>query len=158
MASTQIKNIAWLAGVMEGEASFYTYIRVNKNRSTTSYPEFTFQSNDCDITERVAAMIKSNVSLVKPYGIAKNDAYKVRACSTKSIQWMMTIYVLMGKRRQAKIREAIAEWKTSVRRRQLVDTSPTRLRQKGWREWKRMMSEQPKSDKPFISPFEKKDE
>lgn len=108
-----IKDIYWLAGMLEGEASFYTYIKVNKN-STTSYPEITFQSNDCDIVMRISNILNSTVSRVYARDSKKTTAYKVRVCSTKAIQWMMTIYPIMGQRRQAKLREVIANWKLSV--------------------------------------------
>lgn len=105
---TLTKDIYWLAGLLEGEASFYTYTKYNQ-KTVTSYPELTFQSTDFDIAYRVSKIVNSNISNVKPYGSSKQNSFKVRACSNKAIQWMITLYSLMGERRQEKIREVINE-------------------------------------------------
>lgn len=105
-----VKDIAWLAGVLEGEGSFYTYIKNNG----IGYPELSVQSVDFDVILKISNMLDSNISNVRPYNSSKQNSYKVRACSVKGIQWMMTIYVLMSERRQAKIREVIAMWKVTA--------------------------------------------
>jgi hypothetical protein len=110
---TLIKDIYWLAGMLEGKGSFYTYTKKNLKQSLT-YPEFTFQSVDRDITRRVARITKSNISAVKPYGSSKQLSYKIRLCSTRAIQWMMTIYPIMGIRRKARIKNIISVWKSST--------------------------------------------
>lgn len=111
-------DIAWLAAMLEGEGSFYTYTKKNLRRPLT-YPELSFQSVDYDIVVRVASLLKSNISRVVPYNTSKQKSYKVRACSTKAVQWMMTIYPLMGIRRKTKIREILDTWRLSIDGRKL---------------------------------------
>ena len=108
-----VKDICWLAGLLEGEGSFYTYTK-KQLKNPTTYPELSVQSNDEDVILRASLLIGSRVSDVVPYNYSKLKSYKVRACSTKAIQWMMTIYPLMGIRRKAKIKEVITAWKTST--------------------------------------------
>lgn len=110
-----IKDIAWIAGLFEGEASFYTYTKKRNKGASTSYPEFTIQSVDSDIIQRVAKIMNVvYISNVVPYGSTKQHSFKLRRCGSKAIEWMMTIYSLMGKRRQAKLKQVIIAWKVSI--------------------------------------------
>jgi hypothetical protein len=147
-----VKDIYWLAGMLEGEASFYTYRKFNKN-SITSYPELTFQSNDYDIVLRVALILDSSVSRVYARDSNRTTAHKTRICSTKCIQWLMTIYTIMGERRQSKIREVINEWKLSIDGRGTTSDSNWK-RNKRIKDIYKRLDKQP--SKPVINPFENK--
>jgi hypothetical protein len=107
-----VKDIHWLAGLAEGEGSFYTYTKKNLRRPLT-YPEMTIQSTDYDVIVKAATIMNCHISRVVPYGSSKKRSYKVRVCSTKAIQWMMTLYTLMGIRRREKIREVLDIWRVS---------------------------------------------
>lgn len=96
------KDIAWLAGILEGEGCFRS--------DFTIYIKMV----DEDIIKRVACIFK------RPYYSQKNGpgklAYRVTICGSPAIEWMFTIYLFMGKRRQSKIREIIGIWKKAPSR------------------------------------------
>src|SRR5262245_34520344 len=100
-------DIAWLAGILEGEASFSL-----RNGS----PKIQMQSTDKDVVERIAGIfgVPFHDSPCKPCG---PDHYKlvwgISVHGTRAISWMMTLFVLLGERRQAKVREVIETWKAS---------------------------------------------
>lgn len=108
-----VKELYWLAGMLEGEGSFYIYTKKNQLKPK-SYPELTFQSTDHDVTFRVASIMNARISRVVPYNSSKLRSFKVRLCADKAAQWMMTLYTLMGTRRKAKIKEVLDIWKTTV--------------------------------------------
>lgn len=97
-------NIAWVAGIVEGEGSFHI-----KN----GCPYIQVQMTDKDVVERLRGYMGATER--KPW--RRKDGHKVvySCCLTgvKAIQWMMTLYVLMGERRKAKIAEIIKAWKSS---------------------------------------------
>ena len=96
-------DIAWVAGIVEGEGS--VGIR-------NGCPNIQVQMTDRDVIERLCGIIG-----VKPRTPWRRGRYKpVYGCvlsGIKAIQWMMTLYVLMGERRKAKIAEVIETWKAS---------------------------------------------
>jgi hypothetical protein len=100
-------DIAWVAGVLEGEASFGYY------RGT---PTIQVQMTDADVIARLTALFGSTPRA--PW--ARKDGYKpVYTCIAHGITavgWMQTVYTFMGERRRAKIREVLAAWKLSTRR------------------------------------------
>src|SRR5438876_5445144 len=98
---TTIKDIIWLAGLLEGEGCF-DFIRC---------PRITINMTDLDIIERVRKIYKTNNKITIIGRGHYKTAYYLNISGDLSIQWMMTIYVLMGIRRQAQIREVIIKWK-----------------------------------------------
>ena len=98
-------NIAWLAGLLEGEGSFVF------NRKAGGRCDVRIQLNmtDQDIIERAAKMLGRSVYRAQRGG--DKPQWYVRTTGIKSISWIMTIYGLMGARRQKKIRELLAYWK-----------------------------------------------
>jgi hypothetical protein len=103
---TTIKDIAWVAGLLEGEGAF----GVTKKSPN---PIIWLHSSDVDIVEHYRNIVNksSSVVLKKP----RHEGFKIQyACNVSgsiAIQWMMTIYSLMGIRRKAKIRMVIEIWK-----------------------------------------------
>jgi len=99
-------DIAWLAGIIEGEGSFMF--------KESESPMIAIQMSDEDIVQRVAAMWGRKVN--GPY--ERKDGYKTTwRCTVtgkKAVGWMLTLYVFMGERRQAKIRDVIERWKAYV--------------------------------------------
>jgi hypothetical protein len=106
---TDVKDIFWLAGLLEGEGAFMV-----RNGST----KIAVQTTDRDVVGRVAALFGTKVDgdSWKPKGKA---TYKpVWSCSvhgTRAVGWMMTLFPLMGERRRTKIREIVLGWKSSPR-------------------------------------------
>jgi hypothetical protein len=97
-----MKDIAWLAGLLEGEGCF----RIHKKS-----PGITVNMTDEDVVARAA----------KVFGYPKPDKAYIQRTGRKpiwcfsmhgkhAVAWMMTLYTFMGERRRAKIREIIIEW------------------------------------------------
>lgn len=108
-----LTEIAWVAGLMEGEGSFIA----------TKYgsPFMTIQMNDKDVLEKLLTIL-GTAKLYGPYRHRRGENYdtphyRVTAYSTAAIEWMMTIWPLMGTRRRAKIKGIIGAWKLKPIRR-----------------------------------------
>lgn len=102
-----VKELAWLAGILEGEGAFMMH------GGTSS---ISLQSTDKDIVEKAAAILGTKLQgdSWKPKGKASYKAvWTCRVYGTTAIGWMMTLFILMGERRRAKIREIIFKWRAS---------------------------------------------
>lgn len=99
------KDIYWLAGLIEGEGSF-TFLQNNKNK----IPVVSVSMIDEDVIKRVAIIFKTNVTYTVSGG---SLMYNTRIRGNIAIQWMMTLYSLMGSRRKTKIREIMKFWKAT---------------------------------------------
>lgn len=99
-----IRELAWLGGLLEGEASF------TDSRGSVAIQ---LQMTDADTIARAAAIL--GVDVRKPW--ARKDGYKpVHSCyvlGTRAIGWMFTLYQFFGERRQQRIREIVEKWKLS---------------------------------------------
>jgi len=94
-------SMAWLAGLIEGEGSFYF----------GDTPTIEIQMTDEDVIQRAAAL--ANVHVRAPYRCKKGNrklVYSFCVCGTKAIALMMTLYSFMGSRRREKMREVIRKW------------------------------------------------
>ena len=115
------KEICWLAGLLEGEGSFSIY--PNGPNGGIS-PRLRLSMGDKDVVERVAHLFKTKVYKYDDYrgNTPRKSMYVTVAGSNLAIQWMMTIYSLMGERRRNKIKEILDIWKSYV---QIIRTSKT---------------------------------
>jgi hypothetical protein len=100
-------DIAWLAGILEGEGSFGL---TNNGRSPCIWLGMT----DKDTVIKVRDIIDKNLSI----GITKDnrkesykDYWRFTVNGSLAMGWMMTIYSYMSIRRKAKIKEIINIWK-----------------------------------------------
>lgn len=105
-----VKEIAWVAGILEGEGSFGL---TNKRKA----PCIWLGMSDADVIERVRSIVDKSLSIT----IIKNsrkptykDQYRITLNGSRAIGWMFTIYQFMSIRRKARIRECIQAWKTAV--------------------------------------------
>lgn len=95
------KDIAWLGGLLEGEASF---------QFKNGCPKIALQMTDRDVVARAADIlgVPIGASSRKPKG---KDTYKpvwhLGVHGKRALGWMMTLYQFLGERRQAKVREII---------------------------------------------------
>lgn len=109
-----LTEIAWVAGLMEGEGSFLA----TKHGS----PFMTVQMNDKDVLEKLLVIL-GTAKLYGPYRHRRGESYdtphyRVTAYSSSAIGWMLTIWPLMGVRRRAKITEVVNQWRAKPIRRQ----------------------------------------
>lgn len=104
-------DIAWLAGLLEGEGCF-RYHSQGKGRIHPGTPGFQLQMTDRDVVAKFANLMAR--PLLGPYGPYAHRGKEVWACyvtGPQAVGWMMTLYPLLGERRQEKIREMISVWK-----------------------------------------------
>ena len=97
----QTKDIAWLAGFLEGEGTFGRYRNCLTIRA---------ESTDKDVIHRVAKLLDVPV-YASTYTSDKNIKWKptwrFSIHGNRAAGWMMTLYPLLGERRKDKIREII---------------------------------------------------
>jgi len=100
-------DIAWLAGLLEGEGSF---MAVPSRKHIT--PAINFTSTDEDVAHQVGKFMNRPVKGPYKYGANKKFYWTVTTMAQHQVAgWMMTLYTFMGKRRKAKIRELLEIWK-----------------------------------------------
>jgi hypothetical protein len=99
-------EIAWLAGIIEGEGSF--------DFQEGGSPKIKVKMTDEDVIKHISSIWK------RPYYKEDNshlinhkDGYHVSILGQAAIEWMFTIYTLMKSRRKAKILEIINKWKVT---------------------------------------------
>lgn len=98
-------DINWIAGLLEGEGCFYQH-----NKSTVA---FCLKMTDEDIVKRASTLLKGSFQGPHgPYGLQRKPYWLTKVYGVQAVSWMMTIYILMGNRRQLKIKELIDFWKT----------------------------------------------
>ena len=141
---TNMKEVAWIAGLLEGEGTFY----MQSNR----YLTLQYGSSDLDIVYRVAGIMKSHNKITEHKskfrdGYIRKRHYRVTLSGILAAQWMMTIYPLMGVRRKAKIKEILIVWK-AYHRKLGMSKSAVAYRLK----IKRMIK-RPSSSIPIVNPF-----
>lgn len=103
MATTSIQ-IAWLAGLLEGEGSFFI----------GNSPAIKLAMTDLDTVRKARDIMnpKTEICTVESKIYNRQPLHQFSIFSTRSAEWMMTIYPLMSQRRQAKIKEVLSIWKT----------------------------------------------
>ena len=93
---TDTTEIAWLAGLLEGEGFF----GLNRGK----YPVIALEMTDEDIVVKIAAMWDVRV-------YHHRNTWTARVYGTQAIQWMMTLLTLLGKRRSEKVIKIIKVWR-----------------------------------------------
>jgi len=112
-----IKEIAWLAGLLEGEGCFGT---IKHTEYIKKYPIVRLAMTDRDIVEKAANLLK--VNLLGPYkrqsqnGEIWKSCWAMNICGNRAAGIMMTVLPLMGERRSLKIREILSLWADDRRR------------------------------------------
>lgn len=104
-------DIRWLSGWLEGEGSFHMKREFNK----LPRPCLQVSACDKDVVERGAEIMQNAKIYLYPQTqirLGRQPLYRIHLVGRKAAEWMMTVYSLMGKRRQERIREIISEWQT----------------------------------------------
>ena len=101
-----VKDIAWLAGLLEGEGCF---------RSVGNCPTIKLSMTDRDTVVRAAGLLGlTHIATVIHKNPTYKDAWVIAANGRTAAGWMMTIWPLMGARRQEKITEMLKCWKSAA--------------------------------------------
>jgi hypothetical protein len=109
----KIRDIAWLAGLLEGEGSF---------GMAKGSPLIQIGMSDLDVITRAANLMGAPKPSV--YELKGNKLWQPHwkaTCRTvlhgaRAIGWMFTLYPFLGERRRETIRNVIDGWKKSERR------------------------------------------
>ena len=94
-----LSEIAWLAGLLEGEGCF----------TFSKGPDVVLKMTDKDVVERAASLMGAKVIARDPKNIKWKRTYCASIHGYQAIAWMLTIYPFMGERRKEKIIENIGQ-------------------------------------------------
>lgn len=109
-------DLAWLAGLLEGEGSFFMQ-RNTQPSGVYRYPFITVNMTDRDVIERVAEIFDSTVYEFKHiYGASRKQAYRTQINGSRAAELMRLLLPHMGKRRSEKISEILTEYDNSGKR------------------------------------------
>lgn len=99
------KDLYWIAGILEGEGSFTVAAKIK--------PRITLNMTDKDIVERVRNILDQNQVVHKYYPkgqIGYKPIYNIDMTGPKAAGWMLTLFSIMGKRRQTRIKDIFSNW------------------------------------------------
>lgn len=102
-------DVAWLAGLLEGEGTFLMY-RNHVGGRVYRYPKVAVNMTDEDIIERVAALFGTKVYVMPQYVEGRKQQWRAHATGSNAAAWMRRLYPLLGQRRRARIDEVLAEY------------------------------------------------
>lgn len=101
----EMSDLVWLSGWLEGEGSFIVY----GPGKYFGRPVISSGCTDLDVAQRAASILRCKV-YSRPIA-GKKTMHLVRVNANTAAAWMMTLYPLMGVRRQARIRECLSKWR-----------------------------------------------
>ena len=108
-----VKEIAWLAGLLEGEGCFGQALSNARGQRYLS-PLVALNMTDRDIVEKARRLMRSSRIIVrKPTRANHKPIYRTYLNGANAIAVMMTVLPFMGERRAERIKACIAHWKTS---------------------------------------------
>jgi hypothetical protein len=107
----EASDLAWLAGLLEGEGSF-----IAGPPSAPRSPAVQVSMVDGDVVERAAALLGVSVTVVPSRREGWRTAYCARIRGARAVLWMKRLRPLMGVRRQAQIDRAAASYAPDPRR------------------------------------------
>lgn len=98
-----ISELHWFAGLLEGEGCF---------TSTHDFvPHIRIQMCDRDIIARAHKVLTPMTRICEAYTPKGRESWYISSTGSKAAAWMMTLYSLMGIRRQTRIREVLCAWR-----------------------------------------------
>jgi len=113
MLKHSIRDIAWVAGLLEGEGCF-------QNHPTQVTPRVVLSMSDEDTVRKYAAIVGATARIFVRDFANKKTAFVCTVSGSRAVGVMMTIYSLMSFRRKEKIKEVIGKWKARPARRKLA--------------------------------------
>lgn len=107
------KEIAWAAGLFDGEGTIYTYSPSNRPKMIKL--QLAIQMTEFHPIERFAKLFGLKIRKNRPYGVSKLPTYQINAYSEeKVIQIFETIKPFLSKHKIKQGEEAIAKRKNYV--------------------------------------------
>lgn len=102
-------DLHWLAGLLEGEASFGYNQRLG-------YPAINLDMTCPDIVLRAAKLMGNrNVRTRFHKNEKEKDSYRFGIYGNDAAAWMMTLFLLMGEKRKRQIEKVLSVWKLEPR-------------------------------------------
>jgi hypothetical protein len=131
--ATSDAEVAWLAGLLEGEGSFYMLTsRTGELRKAYRYPKIQVSMTDRDIIDRVSVLFGTK-TYAKPPARKYPDRrpqWQAQISGVGAAEWMVRLRPWLGERRRAKIDEVLIEYgtvePTEVRRRRACSEAAAR--------------------------------
>ena len=103
------EQIAWLAGLLEGEG--YFCLQTKRLKSPTKprgvYPKIVFVSTDKDICDRVSALFGTSPNYVGPRKDHYKPVWRALKVGTGASEILRLILPYMGQRRREKIEDIL---------------------------------------------------
>lgn len=111
---TQLKDIYWLAGLLEGDGCF------TNSGGAISIPTIIVKMTDRDTVEKAQRILRpvkfrADGNTIFEFSDPRPDRqpqFIAKIGGKRAAGWMMTLYPLMGQRRQSRIRELLTTWKS----------------------------------------------
>lgn len=112
-------ELAWLAGLLEGEGAFWlAKLRAGDKWNAERpydyrYPKIVVNMTDLDVIEHVAKMFETSVytmPLVTRNGKQNKQQWRAQISGSGAANWMRILRPWMGQRRQAKIDEILEQY------------------------------------------------
>jgi hypothetical protein len=104
----------WLAGLLEGEGSFFA-----GPPSQPHLPVLSIQETDEDVVGRVGDLLGRKIYASHPKRDGWKTTYQLRLVGSRAVAWMTALRPLMGRRRREQIDRALASY--APRDRRLLD-------------------------------------
>lgn len=112
-------QIHWIAGLLEGEGTFTKTTPASQTLGSCSI-RVGFSSTDQDVTLKLANLLGfGSIHRITPKTNrwSSREQFRWETAGIRAAGLMMTVYTLMGKRRQEKIRELLAYYRSTGARR-----------------------------------------
>lgn len=106
-------DIAWMAGLLEGEATFY--VRPPRKNSIHKTPVIQIVMTDKEPIEKIAKLLGYKVGTPPMHKGGTKSLYRVNIYGERAFGLTQTIYGLMSPRRQSQIRLMWAAWQMNPR-------------------------------------------
>src|SRR5712691_1015928 len=104
-------DVAWLAGLLEGEGSFFP-----GPPSAPRLPVLAVAMTDEDVMARVGALLGRKVSSIRPRRQGWLPTFQVRVTGAKAVSWMIAVRPLLGRRRREQVDRALASYAPRTQR------------------------------------------
>lgn len=103
----KMNDLHWLAGLLEGEGSFYD----NHRNYSRSVPTISLAMTDEDVVKRAGKILDRKPMGPYKYTDNQKEFWRLTCTGRKAAAWMMTLYPTMSQRRQEKIKEILEHWR-----------------------------------------------
>lgn len=105
------KEIAWLAGLLEGEGCFVWTPYNNNGDKERGRPRIILTICDKDVIQRARNLMGVGREIYVDDREGRKSAYQLYLTGTDAAAWMMTLYTLLGERRRSQIRDVLKKWR-----------------------------------------------